>query len=72
MFISPECCGCTLDAEHVLGDPALQPSPNGAAPIFEGEQGQDVSTTQFGLLNRDKMLIWEAGQCLFCCQPLEA
>jgi hypothetical protein len=66
-----ECRECTLQPEHVLRDPTLQGSPDGAAPIFEGGRGRGVGTSQFGLLNEDEMLIWEAGQCPFCCQPLE-
>jgi hypothetical protein len=66
-----ECKRCELDPARVLGDPALQPASGGAIPIFEGGRGRGVSTGQFGLLDEDEMLIWDAGQCPFCCQPLE-
>jgi hypothetical protein len=66
-----KCCECALDSKHVLGDPALQASPDEAVSISEGARGRGVNTSQFGILNEDEMLIWEVGQCPFCCQPLE-
>jgi transposase len=66
-----ECEHCELDPARVLDDPALQPASGGAIPIFEGGRGRGVSTGQFGLLDEDEMLIWDAWQCPFCCHPLE-
>jgi hypothetical protein len=71
MIREGECREYALDAGHVLTDPALQNSPEGAVPTFEGACGQAVNTSQFGLLNEDEVLIWEAGQCHFCCHPLD-
>jgi hypothetical protein len=66
-----ECRKCALDAEHVLADPALQSSPEGAVPTFKGARGRGVNTSQFRLLNKDEILIWEADQCTLCCHPLD-
>jgi hypothetical protein len=71
MIREGECRECALDAGRVLADPALQSSPEGAVPIFDGARGRGVNTTQFGLPNEDEILIWEAGQSLFCCHPLD-
>jgi hypothetical protein len=66
-----ECHEYALDAGHVLADPALQSSPEGAVSTFEGARGRGVNTSQFGLLNEDEVLIWEAIQCPFCCHLLD-
>jgi hypothetical protein len=66
------CQRCTLSPEHVLADGALQAVMDGRTPTWEGGRGRGVSTGEFGLLNEDEMLIWEAGQCPFCCHPLRA
>jgi hypothetical protein len=71
MIREGECRECALGARHVLADPALQSSPDGAVPTFEGARGQSVKTSQFDLPNEDEVLIWEAGQCYFCCHPLD-
>jgi hypothetical protein len=65
------CRECALDAGHVMADPALQSSPEGAVPTFEGARGRGVNTSQFNLLNENEILIWEAGQCAFCCHPFD-
>ena len=64
------CTGCALGAEHVSRDPALHPVAEGEASIFEGARGRGVVSAEFGVLNEDEMLIWEARQCPFCCAPL--
>jgi hypothetical protein len=66
-----ECIRCELDAQPVLGDPALRTALGNKEPIFEGARGDRVPTREFGLLNEDEMLIMEAGQCPFCCRPLD-
>jgi hypothetical protein len=66
-----ECIRCELDSQRVLRDPALRTVVGGSEPIWEGARGNRVSTGEFGLLNEDEMLIMEAGQCPFCCQPLD-
>jgi hypothetical protein len=66
-----ECVRCGVDPARVLKDPALQPTFDGGTPVYEGARGRGVSTGQFGVLDEDEMLIWQAGQCPFCCQPLE-
>jgi hypothetical protein len=60
MIREGECREYALDAGHVLADPALQSSPDGAVPTFEGARGPGVNTSEFGLLTEDKVLIWEA------------
>jgi hypothetical protein len=71
MIREGECRESTMDAGYVLADPVLQSSPEGAVPTFEGTRGRGVNTSQFGLLNEDEVLFWEAGQCPFCCHPLD-
>jgi hypothetical protein len=71
MIREGECREYALDTGHVLVDPALQSSLEGAVPTFEGARGRGVNTSQFGLLNGDEVLIWEVGQCPFCCHPLD-
>jgi hypothetical protein len=39
MIREGECRECALDAGHMLADPALQSSPEGAVPTFEGARG---------------------------------
>jgi hypothetical protein len=68
---SGECVRCVLDAQRVLSDRALRTSLGGGQPIFEGARGDRVLTREFGLLNEDQVLIMEAGQCPFCCRPLD-
>jgi hypothetical protein len=63
MICEGECRECALEAGHVLADPALQSSPEGAIPAFEAARGRGVNTSQFGLPNEDEVLIWESGQC---------
>jgi hypothetical protein len=61
------CVGFTLDPNQVLKRGSLQhPVP----AIKEGQIGRKVSSSAYGVLNEDEMLIFEADQCPFCCQPL--
>jgi hypothetical protein len=62
------CVGFELVPDKVLERPAV------ALPLSSGEQaqqGRKVTDPSFGLLNEDEMLIYQAGQCPFCCQPLD-
>jgi hypothetical protein len=62
------CVGFTLDPDQVLKRGSLQhPAP----AIKQGEIGRKVASSAYGVLNEDEMLIYDAGQCPFCCQPLE-
>jgi hypothetical protein len=63
------CNGFRLDVDHVLSDPGLQPVSGGAERVFEGARGRGVVSGEWGVLNEDEMLIWQAGQCPFCCIP---
>jgi hypothetical protein len=71
MIREGECRECALDTGYVLADPALQSSLEGAVPTFKEARGRGVNISQFGLLNEDEVLIWEAGQCPFCCHPVD-
>jgi hypothetical protein len=71
MIREGECRECALDAGHVLADPALQSSPEGAVPTFEETRARAVNTSQFSLLNEDEVLIWQTGECPFCSHPLD-
>jgi hypothetical protein len=62
MIREGECRECALDAGHVLADLALQSSPDGVVPTFKGARCRGMNTSQFRLLNEDKVLIWEADQ----------
>jgi hypothetical protein len=62
------CVGFTLKPELVLDRDALH---HVAPPVKEGQIGRKVNSAEFGVLNEDEMLIYEAGQCPFCCQPLD-
>jgi hypothetical protein len=57
--------------DHVLSDPAFQPVLDGAASVFEAARGRGVVSGEWGVLNEDEMLIWQAGQCPFCCSPFD-
>ena len=61
------CESCSLNVDIVLDSTRLQhaSTPN------ERSRGRPVNVGQFGLLNEDEFLILEAGQCPFCCQPLD-
>jgi hypothetical protein len=62
------CVGFELVPDKVLERPAV------ALPLSSGkqaQQGRKITDPSFGLLNEDEMLIYQAGQCPFCCQPLD-
>lgn len=50
--------------EHeILEDPAL------VHPVSEAARGKPVAGATWGILNQDEMMLFEAGQCPFCCCP---
>jgi hypothetical protein len=48
----------------------MQTASGGATPTFERGRGQGISTSAFGVLHENQMMIWEVGQSPFCCHPL--
>lgn len=57
--------GFKVESEKILNDPAINHAIN------ESAQGRHTESCQWGLLNENEMMIFEAGQCPFCCYPLE-
>ena len=62
------CRACVLNEEMVTSNPTLQHD----FTVNERSRGPTVSTGMYGFLNEDEFLIFEAGQCPFCCHPLAA
>ena len=50
--------------EKVLEQPALNHE------VVESAQGRRTIDASYGILNEDEHLLYQAGQCPFCCAPL--
>jgi hypothetical protein len=62
-----KCVRFTVEEDRVLLKPSLD---HGDPPVRQAEQGPKVNSTDFGVLNEDEWLIYEAGQCPLCYSPL--
>lgn len=56
--------GYMVQSDGILGDPSLNHD------VSEGAQGRRTEDTEFGIINEDEVMIYEAGQCPFCYSEL--
>ena len=57
--------GYTPAVDKVMQEPALNHQ------VVESAQGRRTVNASFGILNEDEHLLYEAGQCPFCCSKLD-
>lgn len=57
--------GYTTVEGEILEDPALN------HPVNEMARGRPVERAPWGIVNADERMIYEAGQCPFCCYPFD-
>ena len=60
------CVGCSLNIDIVLQDSTLQHQ----FTVSEHSRSRRVDTGHRGFLNEDEFLLFEAGLCPYCCNPI--